>query len=291
MKMFFNLAILFFSLAIPLHSQISLRMAPTGKPQALGFYRTEGTESISEVYDLITGKPITKAQESLDWIPLGLGGVRLLSEASGLTMKQDFLTFFAPLEMPEKLEKLLGKALEGTWNEFLKDWKLIGKKVRPLPFELLHTLTQAYVDTKLVSLVYVSYTFTGGAHGLSSHHALRWWYTGGAWQPLVLTDLIPLEGGGIQRITQMILLDLKRQGASWVLDGSLKDLTLKQLDRFHLTPQGLIFHFDPYEVGPYVQGTLEVRFDWKKIQDLLVPGLFEVLFPLRSKSPEGKGLN
>jgi hypothetical protein len=51
----------------------------------------------------------------------------------------------------------------------------------------------------------------------------------------------------------------QKESATEVTSGQITKLTPEQRERFVATPEGLMFLFDPYEVGPYVAGRFQIR--------------------------------
>jgi hypothetical protein len=55
-------------------------------------------------------------------------------------------------------------------------------------------------------------------------------------------------------------------------DGGFFDDSVGIPENFFLTTEGLGFHWDPYEIAPYVMGPLEIIIPKEKIRDLASPG-------------------
>jgi|GEM_PF-3749916 len=61
-----------------------------------------------------------------------------------------------------------------------------------------------------------------------------------------------------ESVRARVIAELLEQDAAWVVDGEVGEETEWLLDSFVLTPAGVRVLFDPYDVGPYVQGGFEV---------------------------------
>lgn len=109
-----------------------------------------------------------------------------------------------------------------------------------------------------VSLLCTAYEYSGGAHGNTGLDA-RDYAIGpdGAVRPLKLWDVLQKSPAHINKLSGLIVAELKRQKASSVVDGGIKDFT-KELDKdelsFSILPAGLAFHFSPYAVASYAEG-------------------------------------
>lgn len=110
-----------------------------------------------------------------------------------------------------------------------------------------------------VSLLCLSYAYSGGAHGNSEVEG--WNYAlaaDGSARPLALWDLLRKSPANEKKLSDLLVAELRRQKASAVVDGGIKDF-VKELDKggmpFTILPNGLAFHFEPYAVGAYAEGS------------------------------------
>lgn len=123
----------------------------------------------------------------------------------------------------------------------------------------------------LVSVLSTVDTYTGGAHPNTFHHSylLRAGRTGVV--KLELADLFGRQSRWLVRLSDLVLDGLRRQQATWVVDGQVARLNEDDLSVFTLTAQGVTFHFSPYLMGPYVQGTFRVTLPFETLTDLATP--------------------
>ncbi len=110
----------------------------------------------------------------------------------------------------------------------------------------------------LVSLLCTVYEFSGGAHGNTTLEARDYAVAAdGAAHPFGLWDVLRKSPANVNKLSGLIVADLKRQKASSVVNGGIKDFT-KELDQdqleFTVVPVGLAFHFSPYAVASYAEG-------------------------------------
>jgi hypothetical protein len=112
---------------------------------------------------------------------------------------------------------------------------------------------------RLVSVTFDTLEYTGGAHPISPYWVLNFGLIDGRAKQLVLGDLFRSGSDYRGRVTELVLRKLKaKEGATWVIDGSVKSLSTEQLNRFAVRPDGLTFLINQYEAGPYVAGRFEI---------------------------------
>lgn len=122
-----------------------------------------------------------------------------------------------------------------------------------------------------VSLLSQTYTYTGGAHGNHTFTARTWRLGAPAPRELRLSDLFRPNAAYLARLVPLVLADLEKQDASWVVEGQVTTLGAADLALFTLTPAGLAFTFPPYAMGPYAQGTFTVVVPYRRVLDLALP--------------------
>lgn len=103
-----------------------------------------------------------------------------------------------------------------------------------------------------LSLLTSSATYTGGAHPNSYYSSVLLEVGQGGATAVGLADLFDAHADWEPTVTAWLTVDLLRQGAEWIEGGATVEL--EDLGTFTLGPSGLTFVFDPYAVGPYVQG-------------------------------------
>ena len=121
----------------------------------------------------------------------------------------------------------------------------------------------------LVSLLETIYAYTGGAHGNSGFVAHNLLIEAGGIRILDLRDMFLPRSNFMALLGPLILEDLRRQGAAWVLDGTVTALQEPDLQTFSLSPRGLVFYFEPYLMGPFSQGSFEVFMPYEPLQSLI----------------------
>lgn len=125
-----------------------------------------------------------------------------------------------------------------------------------------------YNKSDLISIVQYYYTYNGGAHGFYGHDGYNLDLSTG--ELLVLTDII--DSQYLDKLTKLIeekmIEEYEVQKFSDI--GLFEEqLAISGEQDFYLTPNALIIEFDPYEIGPYVMGDIDILLPWHEIEKLL----------------------
>lgn len=189
-----------------------------------------------------------------------------MSKADHYSISIEIPTFGAG-SVSRHADKAIGswhKKLLDTW---LRDFNLsvhdLGKP--RVPWELMLTTDYRYESPRLVSTAIVVYEFTGGAHGNTVTSTFNFGLTNGVDKRLVLGDFF--TGKEYKTLVRDLLINKLAEyyDASWVKDGTVRQFSVTQLNRFVVEPTGLRWFFDQYEVAPYSSGRFEVRLSAKEL--------------------------
>lgn len=132
-------------------------------------------------------------------------------------------------------------------------------------------VTTSVLRPDLVSLLATIQTDTGGAHGMQVTQPFVYGFVRGRAKRLTATDLLKAGLDPVAVLGEIVLPRLVKLDAAWVVDGTVKALTPEQCDKFVVTPSGVTFLFDPYEMGPYAQGAFQVKIPFADLADALDP--------------------
>lgn len=120
-----------------------------------------------------------------------------------------------------------------------------------------------------VSVIQVTvYTFTGGAHGMTSITPVNWDRQLG--RQLALTDII-LPGRA-----DAFWAEARKAHQAWAHSrdnsGALAaGWPFATTALFALRKDGLELQYQPYEIGPYSEGAPDIRIDYARLRDVLKP--------------------
>jgi hypothetical protein len=110
--------------------------------------------------------------------------------------------------------------------------------------------------------------FTGGAHGMREKDYFVFDLENK--RQLTLKDIIRDESlPDLHTLVEAALRELM-QIPAWIplSEGGFFEDSVTILDDFFLTPQGMGFQWDPYEIAPYVMGLLEITLPYDKLEAL-----------------------
>lgn len=140
-------------------------------------------------------------------------------------------------------------------------------------WELERNVQIIYHNDPLLTLEYVEYGYTGGAHPFSGqNYSILDLNTGKALnlQQLLGADyqqaLTPLGEKAFRVARQLSPTDSLEKAGFW-----FESNTFTLNHNAGITPQGLAFTFNPYEVGPYVLGPTNFVIPWAELQDVIPP--------------------
>lgn len=116
--------------------------------------------------------------------------------------------------------------------------------------------------------------YLGGAHGMREKRYFVIFQDTHKVQPAALADIIEPASWPLveERIAQALRIEANLEPDEPLSQGGFFEDTVEIPDNFFLTSQGLGFHWDPYEIAPYVMGSIEVLLPYEQIQDLLKSG-------------------
>ena len=134
----------------------------------------------------------------------------------------------------------------------------------------------AHADSRLVSLLFTDWSYTGGR---PRQHDLPQLPLGARPRRVARGDpeRPPPPRRPRQRLSDALLARLREADADWVTGGSVVQLSEERLGAFTLAPTGLTVHFAPYEVGPYAQGSFAVEIPADGLDGILRPEILSAL--------------
>jgi hypothetical protein len=124
--------------------------------------------------------------------------------------------------------------------------------------EMDSRLMICYQSENIVSLAHFTYSFTGGAHGNygTSYTVIDLKEPG----KLELKDFI--NAGDHRRLNQLLEKNFRKQYGlkpnQSLQDGGLFENKIEANENFYVTGKGIGFCFNPYEIGPYVMGEINI---------------------------------
>ena len=119
------------------------------------------------------------------------------------------------------------------------------------------------------TLLFTLYTFTGGAHGMTTSHSMVYSADSGA--ILALEDLFTPETDILALLQPPVREALEAQIGEMALPDFIEPGigSLDSFRTFTLSSEGVTFVFDPYAVAPYAAGTQQVLVPWSALAPAL----------------------
>lgn len=129
-----------------------------------------------------------------------------------------------------------------------------------------------YNSTKFLSITLDHYQYTGGAHG--NYYSVGYNIDMSDAKILSLSDIIDNDSFDMLSYEcEQALLDTFQ--VSSLLEAGLfeNEIVILPDQDFYIIPGALVLQFDPYEIGPYAMGEINVAIPFNKIKDILKPNL------------------
>jgi hypothetical protein len=126
--------------------------------------------------------------------------------------------------------------------------------------------------SKILSLAFNVYAYTGGAHG--NYGTVYTSYNITQNKKLELSDI--LNAAGIAKLQLLLERNFRKQNNLQPTDSlaaaGLFENEIKPNDNFYVAGKGIVFAYTPYEIGPYAMGEIEIFISFKDAEPYLQPG-------------------
>lgn len=175
------------------------------------------------------------------------------------------------------MQAVFMNASEKFKNQYLKSNKELyaqyGNECFACNWEKKFMLTPLFFNNRYISLNISEYAYTGGAHGMLQNTIVNIDKESG--EILALEDLMP--GGSEKKLSEIITYHVaKKMGldeSTSLRKAGFFNKTLPPASNFVVTPYGLLFVYNPYEVAPYSMGIITVFIPEKELKDVLIKKL------------------
>ena len=178
-----------------------------------------------------------------------------------------------------ELARAVKDAIGHFVGEARKEFGENGKLEHPYSMDLAATVSVARAD--LISVYFTSVWDTGGAHPSTEFHCYTFGLVAGKARQLHLKDLFSPGEDAVKAISAATIPKLRARGAGWVVNGEMKGVSPEQAEWFIVTPNTITMLFQPYEAGPYSDGSYIVKIPFAELPGLNRNG------PLRGMRDEG----
>lgn len=224
--------------------------------------------------------------------------VELFNQSEELTFEKDPENEFAPENSRVALFATTAKS-GIAWLDQLILTEIFGDEEKPAP----QAMTQASVQTQLRETyqsligqakeekplgltVSVETTYLGQRNHIAAFSVFRHYYSGGAHgmfnidylnidtqkQKLIrLDDLVSPEKQDELKAALWESHRLSRTNEEGKFEGFATEQDFYISESFYFTPDGIIFAYPPYELGPFAEGIIEVMLSWDTANTLIQP--------------------
>lgn len=117
----------------------------------------------------------------------------------------------------------------------------------------------------ILSYTVTKYTYTGGAHGMTSETTLNFDTDNGS---LIGETELFLDGYE-ERLSSLLSLHLPEALQEPGDTAMLFSMDIRPNGNFRVSETGLTYIYNQYEIGPYVLGAVEVTIPWSELEGLL----------------------
>jgi hypothetical protein len=166
-------------------------------------------------------------------------------------------------EKPDNLETLGAQFLKGYYyfkNEFPES---------PQAWTIDSKCTEIFNNDSLMSFLVRTIAYTGGAHPNQTARYVT--YLKRNQGELTLEDLSLDTQLLREALTDAFRIARKLDPAQPLSEAGLfvEDRVLPINGNFAVVKKGLLFHYDPYEIGPYSMGAIDVEVPWEALKPIV----------------------
>jgi len=127
----------------------------------------------------------------------------------------------------------------------------------PGPYRLTSTFHSAYIDPDIVSIQLSVYSYSGGAHGLSTTYGFNLKRESAS--KLTLEDALSLIGLSLSEVANQSLIQLETRLGDAVFPEGVSPES-QNFQTFVVNAEEVTFIFQEYQVAPYAAGPQDVSF-------------------------------
>ena len=117
----------------------------------------------------------------------------------------------------------------------------------------------------ILSYTVTKYTYTGGAHGMTSETTLNFDTDNGS----LIGETELFQDGYEERLSSLLSLHLPEALQEPGDTAMLFTRDIRPNGNFRVSEAGITYIYNQYEIGPYVLGAVEVTVPWEELKDLL----------------------
>lgn len=187
------------------------------------------------------------------------GNPELLDSVRTWMNEQLSETYHGPLDDPERFFRhyasMLGEDPDlNEWGGFTKDDFKVG-----------------YTDDYVVTYLYSSYIYEGGAHGMGGTYGITFLQSDGSvFNKNCITDYNALHNLFVEGLKQYFRVETDEQLQECLFGNPLSRLSPPGRNPW-VEHDGVVFSYTPYEIAPYSSGSPRFTIPYSKIEPYLTP--------------------
>jgi hypothetical protein len=127
-----------------------------------------------------------------------------------------------------------------------------------------------------INFQFDTYTYTGGAHGITGISTLVFNASNGK----LMTENDIFEDGYLEELSQLSLIEIRKIDPdleTYIFAESGLKPVLENFAAWQIMPEGLKITFGHYQIGPYTVGSPEVTLTWQSLSSVLKPEFINAL--------------
>lgn len=166
-------------------------------------------------------------------------------------------------------DSVLATQVANNINEFVtfaQDEEVVGN----IPYEYIVEVRVLH-GTYTTSVILVKYSYTGGAHGMTSYETMTVMNTAEG-EEVTITDLYPTPEAQENLVTaiEQNLLAREEAGDLFLFEGAVEEISFDQLSTYTIENNSFILYFGQYEIAPYSSGIIDVEIPLTQEQRILL---------------------
>lgn len=181
----------------------------------------------------------------------------------------------------EEIGKFFLSRKKQFFAEYFEEYKYIKDEDITSPYSLsmseFSKMEIVFQSSKLLMIATHSYSYTGGAHG----------NYGTSYAPVDLVNNKRLKidhiliKTGKAKLTEFLEKSFRKtygvSDSEPLTEGGLFENKIEPTDNFYVTAKGLWFCYNPYEIGPYGLGEINMFIPFTELKDYLQPGFKKLI--------------
>lgn len=196
------------------------------------------------------------------------------NSTKGLYIKKEITQLLDEKIVPDDINTLLRNRQQQYFTHYIQQNKSASDKevsemTPAFSADETNRILLAYQSPDIVTMAHYFYTYTGGAHGM---HGTRYIVLGLKHnKQLKLTDILSEEGRSAlsQLLAKYFRKTYDLKPTDPLTTGGLFKNTIQPNDNFYITQKGIGFNYQPYEIGPYALGDVEVFIPFSELPSMV----------------------